>query len=95
MHSHNAGGPICENAECPLWRREQGVSKSAPTPRRKARISLPTCRHLGEDTGRRVPCSPTKPCKAKVFECQLHGECVQGEAVGMKSCRGCGDFRLS
>lgn len=86
MHSHNAGGPICENAECPLWRKENGVPKTAP------RISLPTCRHLGEDTGRRVPCGPTKACKAKVFNCQIHGECVMGEAVGMKSCRGCEQF---
>ena len=95
MHAHIAGGPFCENADCPLWRREHGIPRTALAlhKRSKARVPLPVCCHLGEDTGRRVPCSPTKPCKAKVFECRaIHGECVLGEAVGMHSCRGCEQF---
>lgn len=69
------------------------VTAQQPASRpRKARIALPTCRHLGEDTGRRVSCGPDKGCKAKVYGCRIHGECVMGEAVGMKSCRGCEQF---
>lgn len=59
-----------------------------------SRFMLPSCRHLGEETGETVECPPCRGrTRLKTFACAVHVKCTQGKKVtGMASCEGCPDY---
>jgi FkbM family methyltransferase len=76
-------------------RRERQAQREA-RPAKAAeprKVNLP-CVHLGEPTGERRQC-PTCAgvVQVKVMRCGVHGECTQQKDVGLKCCKGCGDYK--
>jgi predicted GH43/DUF377 family glycosyl hydrolase len=77
-------GPDC--TACPSFVAAPARGIPAPPPKAEAE----PCIHLGEPTGDLVPCKSCKGTQLKVFECAIHGRCVQGDKQSeLANCGGC------